>query len=224
MSLWQGTETSCKEQWSLSGQTPLQMRTATYNDEAAPGAEAIMSWEPDHPLQWGQQWHLLQNPSGNPGTEIMVNQSTPVTGTIWLCISSCPVSSSFVHLNLQLMSVPWRWLKISWVLTLSPPMVCPKPCNKPPFPAFTRPHYWRLGAGGWMWHVESWEFGLWAQNSCFLRTLESVSIRLTWWHLGWLVSGSSLAWKLEKVGTTLAMGKQCPSFLSVTLTEERKCT
>jgi hypothetical protein len=30
------TETSHKDQWRLAGQTPLQMRTITYNDEAAP--------------------------------------------------------------------------------------------------------------------------------------------------------------------------------------------
>jgi hypothetical protein len=42
-SSWQGTETSYKEQWTLAGQTPLQMRTMTYNDEAAPGAGTSIS-------------------------------------------------------------------------------------------------------------------------------------------------------------------------------------
>jgi hypothetical protein len=36
------------------------------------------------------------------------------------------------------MSVPQRWLRMNWVLTL-PLLMCPEPCNKPPFSAFTRP-------------------------------------------------------------------------------------
>jgi hypothetical protein len=39
------TETSHKEQLGLARQTPLQMGTMTYSDEAAPGAGAIISWE-----------------------------------------------------------------------------------------------------------------------------------------------------------------------------------
>jgi hypothetical protein len=36
MSLWQRTETSYKEQWSVQDTPPFQIRTITYNDEAAP--------------------------------------------------------------------------------------------------------------------------------------------------------------------------------------------
>jgi hypothetical protein len=47
------------------------------------------------------------------------------------CIPFVPCPSSSVYLNLYLVSVPQRLLKMVWVLTLSLPMACPKPCNKP---------------------------------------------------------------------------------------------
>jgi hypothetical protein len=64
------------------------------------------------------------------------------------------------------MSVPWRWLKMDWVLTLCLPTGCLESCNKP-FSAFTIPLYWCLGADGQTWQVESQEFGPWVQNSGF---------------------------------------------------------
>jgi hypothetical protein len=45
------------------------------------------------------------------------------------------------------MSVPQRWLRINWVVSL------PSPC------LFT----WHLGVGGWTWHMESQEFGPWSK-------------------------------------------------------------
>jgi hypothetical protein len=86
------------------------------------------------PLKWWQRSHLLWNPSGNPQTEIMVNQNTPVPGTAYATFVPCP--KLFCLLKLQFLSVPRRRLKMSWVLALPLPMACPELCNKP-FSAFT---------------------------------------------------------------------------------------
>jgi hypothetical protein len=40
-----------------------------------------------------------------------------------------------------------------------------KPCNKPPFSAFTMPLYLALRGRGWTWHMESQEF--WIQGPKF---------------------------------------------------------
>jgi hypothetical protein len=59
----------------------------------------------------------------------------------WDCFTAhkfFPLPSFLVYLKLMLMSVPQRWLKMGWVLTLLLPTVCPRQCNKPPFSAL--PH------------------------------------------------------------------------------------
>jgi hypothetical protein len=73
-SLWQGTETSHKEQWRLGGQTTPPDEDNDLQCEAVPWSRS----NPYHPLKWWQWWHLLQNSQ----TEIMVNQNTPVAGTV----------------------------------------------------------------------------------------------------------------------------------------------
>jgi hypothetical protein len=90
----------------------------------------------------------------------------------WDCLTVhtfVPCPQFFVYLNLQLMSVPWRWLKMSSVLALPLPTACPEQCNKPPFSAFTM-HPWHVGASGWTWHVSPRGLGLGSE------TLASVDV------------------------------------------------
>jgi hypothetical protein len=114
-SLWQGTETSPKKQRSLAGlttpwrgQLPIPMRLH-------PGAGVVISWEPDcspwvmtvitsslepflKPRDWdnGQPEHIC----------LTMHPFVP-----------CP--QFFIYLNLQLMSIPRRWLRMSWVFTIA---------------------------------------------------------------------------------------------------------
>jgi hypothetical protein len=94
------------------------------------------------PLKWCQWWHLLWNPSGNLWTEIMANQNTPVTGTVYPHL--CPLPQFFCLLKPLAHVCTQRWLKMSWVLLLPLPTARPEPCNKPPFSAFTRSLYLAL--------------------------------------------------------------------------------
>jgi hypothetical protein len=64
------------------------------------------------------------------------------------------------------MSVPRRWLKISWVLTLPLPMdVLSRVINLLSLPS-PGLFIWHLVAGGQTWHVGS-QFRSWVQNSSF---------------------------------------------------------
>jgi hypothetical protein len=68
-SLWEGTETSHQEQWRLAGRTPLQMRTITYNDEAAP---------------WSRSSHLMRTRSLPSSDDSDDNFSGTSVGTLGL--------------------------------------------------------------------------------------------------------------------------------------------
>jgi hypothetical protein len=60
---------------------------------------------------------------------------------------------------------------MSWMFTLPLPRVCPEPCNKPPFSAFTMPLY-LVFRGGWPdLACKSQEFRPWVQNSGFITSI-----------------------------------------------------
>jgi hypothetical protein len=89
-----------KDQQSLSGQTTSQMRTITYNDEAATWSKGdhltgtrlgILKW-------WSTRTHVAQD-----------------------CLTLSTPPQFFLYSNLKLLSVPWRWAE---VLSLPPRMVC----------------------------------------------------------------------------------------------------
>jgi hypothetical protein len=59
-----------------------------------PGAEAIISWEPDGSPQVMKVMTPSPEPLWEPLSEIIVNQNTPMTGTVYLCIPLSPAPSS----------------------------------------------------------------------------------------------------------------------------------
>jgi hypothetical protein len=84
----------------------------------------------------------------------------------WDCLTMhtlSPTLSFFVYLDLQLMSVPQRWLNLSWVITLPHPSACSKPIN---FLSLCSPclFIWHLGAGNRTWYMGSQEFRPQVQN------------------------------------------------------------
>jgi hypothetical protein len=116
--LWQGTKTTTKEQWNLAGQTIPQIRTMTYNNEAAPGAGVIMSWQPDC----------------SPQVMTVITTAESSENQIWdnvqpghTCDWDCLTMSPDLILCLKLKLVPQRWAK---VLTLLLPIACPGLCKK----------------------------------------------------------------------------------------------
>jgi hypothetical protein len=86
----------------------------------------------------------------------MVNQNTPMTGTILLCIPLSPAPSSRTPKMAECLFCLFPWHVLNHVINL---LSLPSPC------LFT--FIWRLGAGGWTCHMESQEFGLWVQDSSF---------------------------------------------------------
>jgi hypothetical protein len=58
------------------------MRTITYNDEAAPWSRSRYLMRTRLLPSSDDSDNIFSNPSGKAWTEIMVNQTTPVTGTV----------------------------------------------------------------------------------------------------------------------------------------------
>jgi hypothetical protein len=86
------------------------MRIITYNDEAAPwsrcnhlmGTRLLPSSDDRDNNIYRNLW--------NPWTEMMVNQTTPVTGTVYVHL--CPLLPILCLFKLKLICVPQRWLKM----------------------------------------------------------------------------------------------------------------
>jgi hypothetical protein len=113
------------------------------------------------PLQW---WHRLRNPSGNPWTEITVNQNSPVTGTVYAHLCPLPPVLCLLKPTAHVCTPKMAEDELSGRSASSHSMSW---VNKPPFSAFTRPLFLVVGAGGRTWHRESQEFGPWVQTSSF---------------------------------------------------------
>jgi hypothetical protein len=94
-----------------------------------PGAGVTMSWEtlfPSSDERNNSFYRTLQEQR-----QIMVNQAHLTTGTHqWLELFKHVYLLSpfwfFVYLKWKLMPVPWSWLKMGSVLTLSLPKECPR--------------------------------------------------------------------------------------------------
>jgi hypothetical protein len=115
---------------ALQDRPALQMRTITYNDEAAPCnmSNQLMGLLPSNDAAITTSLEPSKNRSEIMNNQAPLEQSdhriTSVTGTVQLYILfvSCLILCLY---KAKAPIVSWRWLKMGWVLTFSPPHTSP---------------------------------------------------------------------------------------------------
>jgi hypothetical protein len=126
-----------------------------------PGAGVIISWEPDCSPQ---VMTVIPSSRTRTNKDRDNGQPGPTRALEHVYDWNCLTLHTFVlwflmYLKLTPMSVPWRWLKMGWVLTLPSPAVS-QPCNQSPFSALH--HVSLFGVQAWVAGVNCESPGVWS--------------------------------------------------------------